>query len=132
MRNKNGFTVIELIVVVIIVGLISAYALVQFAQSMEQSKAQAAKNNLLGIAAAQQKYFEDTGAYCTGSCTTTAAINTNLLLSITDTVNYACAALGSNYSCTWNDGTDTLTLSVNGAGTGYNVACVSASNNCPS
>ena len=123
MASNKGFSMIEIVVVLIIVGILAAFTIPVFVNVIEQTKAQSAKSNLLAIAAAQQKYFEDNNAYCTASCTTTATINNNLHLGISDTVNYSCAAAGANYTCSWNDGTDTLTLAVNAAGTGVSVTC---------
>ncbi len=126
MASDKGFSMIEIVVVLIIVGILAAFTIPVFVSTIEQTKAQAAKNNLLAIAAAQQKYFEDQtpNAFCTASCTTTATINSNLKLGIQDPVNYSCSTAGAYYTCTWNDGTDTLTLAVNAAGTGVAVTCV--------
>jgi len=126
MASNKGFSMIEIITVLIIVGILAAFTIPVFVSTVEQTKAQTAKNNLMAIAAAQQKYYEDQNpnAYCTAACTTTATINSNLKLGISDPVNYACAAAGANYTCTWNDGTDALTLAVNAAGTGVTVTCL--------
>ena len=93
----------------------------QFSNSIEQTNAQAAKNNLLAIAAAQEKYYEDYTAYCTattgnvGNCGNSRDnLNTNLHLSIfaNDPFTYSCAVSGSYYTCTADDTVVQLTLTV--------------------
>jgi prepilin-type N-terminal cleavage/methylation domain-containing protein len=145
MADKKGFTLLELIVVIIIVGACLGFVIPSFINSMEQTKAQAAQNNLYAIAAAQEKFYEDWGSYCistgsnpTGGTTycgdTMNDLNANLHLSIfsNDPFSYSCAVSGSYYSCTATDSADTLTLTVTAVGA--SVSCVNAANPsyCPS
>ncbi len=128
MAARQGYTLMELTVVLLIIGIATAFTLPGFISSIEQTKAQVAQNNLYAIAAAQQKYFEDRSAYCLVGCgDTTANLNANLYLGISDSFNYRCVASGAYYSCTARDGTDTLTLrGINVAGntaTGNSVSC---------
>jgi prepilin-type N-terminal cleavage/methylation domain-containing protein len=137
MAGREGFTLTEIIVVIIIVGMSAAFAIPKFLVSIEQSKAVTAKNNLLAISAAEQRYFEDNASYCTittgatANCGTNMAnLNTNLKLSMSgnDPFTYFCASTSSTtYLCTATDGTVTLTTS------GTVVACAPVgSSNCPS
>ena len=114
--RKQGFTLIEILVVLVIVGIIAAFTLPNLLTSVNQSKAGVAQNNLLAISAAESKYNEDHGAYCTGACGTTAGINTSLNLNISDTYTYSCGA-GAPYTCTATatDGSG-VTLTTSGAG----------------
>ncbi len=141
MAGRKAFTLIEIIVVLVIVGVAIRFAIPKFIASMEQTMAQTAKNNLLAIAAAQQKYFEDYGVYCTittgnvANCGNTRNnLNANLHVSMfsNDPFTYSCAVSGSYYSCTATDTMDTLTLTV--AATGVSVSCVNGPNPsyCPS
>jgi len=133
MAAKQGFSLVEIIVVLVIVGIVAAGIIPPLIASMEQAKAQQAKNNLLAISAAQQKYFEDHGSYCLTNCgDSTAHINSYLYLSISDHFSYSCIAAGSLYSCTATDGTDTLTLTA--TAWGASVSCTIAPNSayCPS
>ncbi|MDE2027982.1 MAG: type II secretion system protein [Candidatus Omnitrophica bacterium] len=134
MACRQGFTLIELVVVLIIVGVVAAIALPNMISASEQTKAQMARNNLYAIAAAQQKYFEDNGIYCTqtSNCAdTTDHINTNLHLSFSDKFSYSCTDAALPYQCTAGDGTDTLTLSVVNNGLGDNVDCAGPNGYCP-
>ncbi len=141
MAAKKGFTLLEIIIALIITGILAAFAVSIFTSSIEQTKAQIAKNNLLAIAAGQEKYFEDFAAYCT---TTTgnsipcggnnSSINTNLHLNIAgnDSFIYSCSSctIGAvncasiPYNCTAGDGTDTLTLNPSAQYPTSTVSCV--------
>jgi prepilin-type N-terminal cleavage/methylation domain-containing protein len=141
MADNKGFTLIEIIVVLVIVGLLSAIAIPNFNASIERTKAQSNENNLLAISAAQQKFFEDYGAYCTGQningnlCGNNVTdLNTNLHLGLSsnDKFTYICSD-AAPYTCVATDGTDTLTLTYTAA-QGAVLTCASVVNAgyCPS
>jgi prepilin-type N-terminal cleavage/methylation domain-containing protein len=112
MAGRKGFTLIEIIVVLAIAGIAAAIAIPNLINSIEQTKAQEAKNNLLAISAAQEKYFEDHGSYYYG-------VNPNANLSLSsvtgDPFSYSCSITFQNipYNCTAGDNRDTLTLDPN-------------------
>jgi len=54
MADRKGFTIIEIIMVIMILGVLAAIALPIFSSSVEQTKAQAARNNLMAIAQPSQ------------------------------------------------------------------------------
>ena len=134
MVNKNGFTMMEMLVVLVIVGMLAAISIPGIIASIEQTKAQTAQNNLMAIAAAQSKYYEDhANVYCPGSANmANPALFTSLGLSMTQNDNfiYTCTTATSPYSCTAQDTTDLLTLNPQAA---HPVICTSTSNNklCP-
>jgi prepilin-type N-terminal cleavage/methylation domain-containing protein len=116
MTTSKGFTMIEILVVLIIIGLGAAFIIPNLTTSVELSRAQTAKQNLLAISASQQKYFEDNGAYCVGALGAgTNALYACLRLQTSDSFTYTCVAAGGNipYNCTATDGTDTLSLNPN-------------------
>lgn len=117
MVTSRGVTLIELIVVLVIAGVGATIAIPNYINTVEQTKAQEARNNLFAVSAAQQKYYENYGAYCTATTGNTVPcgnsktnLNANLRLSISDDFNYSCSVSGGSYTCTASDGTDTLTL----------------------
>lgn len=64
-KNKNGFTILELTVVIMIVAILSAIGLVSFTQTIEKSRTAEAKKTLGQIRQNERAYFMNNGAYTT-------------------------------------------------------------------
>ncbi len=62
-RTSAGFTLIELMIVVAIIGILAAIAIPNFVKMQLRSKASEGRINLAGIRTAQGAYFADAGAY---------------------------------------------------------------------
>ncbi len=63
MRRSAGFTIIELLVVVAIIGILAAIALPRFGNTKEKSVDSAAKSDLRNAMTAQEAYFAEKSAY---------------------------------------------------------------------
>ncbi len=61
--EHRGFTLIELVVVMAIIGLLLTIALPQYFHSIERGKAQVQQQNIAVIRDAIDKYYGDTGQY---------------------------------------------------------------------
>ena len=61
---NEGLTLIEIVIVLVIIGTLVVIALPSYINSQEVSKAQSAENNLLAVAAAQSKFYEDYNSFC--------------------------------------------------------------------
>lgn len=103
MHRKFGFTLMEMMIVLIIIGVVIAIAFPNFETPTEQARALTAQNNLMAIYTAQKNYFNNWGAYIVGSgnAFNIAQINNSLNLSIQDdsTYSYECTQNGSGYQC---------------------------------
>src|SRR3990172_6344732 len=65
MKNKKGFTLIELMIVVAIIGILAAIAIPNFLKFQAKSKQSEAKTNLKAIYTAQTGYFGENNTYNT-------------------------------------------------------------------
>ncbi len=62
-RNIKGFTIIELLIVVAIVGILSAIAIPMYGQYTRQAKRAEAEQALLAVKSVQEEYFNDYREY---------------------------------------------------------------------
>ena len=97
--NKNAFTLIEIIVVAVIVGILGMMTIPNMLKSVSRSYAQDAMHNLIALYAAQQNFAQNHGGSTYLSCGTTLSdcINKNdpdtgLSLSIVSNggIEYSC------------------------------------------
>jgi prepilin-type N-terminal cleavage/methylation domain-containing protein len=85
--NKNSFTLIEILVVIIIIGILASLALPGFGISREGVLDKEAKTNLSFIQEAERFYKMEAGSYypASGNTGVIADINTNLKISLPTT-----------------------------------------------
>src|SRR5512143_2731913 len=63
MHNRKGFTLIELMIVVAIIGILAAIAIPNFLKYQAKSKQSEAKTNLKGIFTSETSYFSEANKY---------------------------------------------------------------------
>jgi type IV pilus assembly protein PilA len=63
LKKQQGFTLIELMIVVAIIGILAAVAIPNFIKFQLRSKASEGKINLSSIRTAEESYFAETGSY---------------------------------------------------------------------
>lgn len=59
----KGFTLVELMIVVVVIAILGTIALPSYQETMRKGKRADAKNTLLQIAALQERFYSDNGAY---------------------------------------------------------------------
>lgn len=64
-HSKKGFTLIELMIVVAIIGILAAIAIPNFLQYQAKSKQSEAKVNLKGVFTSETSYFSEVNSYPT-------------------------------------------------------------------
>ncbi len=71
--NNRGVTLIELVVVILIVGILAAFAVPSYRQYLLRTHRAEAKSALLNLAAAQEKFYLQNNIYATDAALTDAA-----------------------------------------------------------
>ncbi|MCD4728416.1 MAG: prepilin-type N-terminal cleavage/methylation domain-containing protein [Pirellulales bacterium] len=65
--TRKGFTLVELAVVIVIIGVLAAFGVPRFLKSVERSKAAEAFQYLSAVRAAQERFLAKNGIYYTGT-----------------------------------------------------------------
>lgn len=68
-NHQAGFTLVELAVVIIVIGVLAAFAVPRFRDSAERSKASEAFNYLSSVRAAQERFAARHGTYAANIAT---------------------------------------------------------------
>jgi prepilin-type N-terminal cleavage/methylation domain-containing protein len=109
-KRRRGFTLVELAVVVVIIGVLAAFAVPRFMASVERSKAAEAFNYLASIQSAQERYHARQGTY--------AGDLTDLDIKMTAVKYFTPGAIEAGTTTSLQDSW-TLTLTRKGASAGY-------------
>jgi prepilin-type N-terminal cleavage/methylation domain-containing protein len=110
-RNKQaGFTLVELAIVIVIIGVLAAFGVPRFRDSVERSKAAEAFSYLSSVRAAQERYHGRSGTYADKVTKLDIQLPAPKYFAVED----AIAPNGASLEKGW-----TLTLTRAGASAGY-------------
>lgn len=115
--QKHAFTLIELVMVIVIIGILATLGLANFQRSREQVLGREAQANLKLIAAAERAYRLEAGEYYPSSGTEgdIPDINMNLKLLLSPETNWDYTITG---------GSNTFSITAARVGTGGMLDCV--------
>ncbi len=83
-RNQKGFTLVELMIVVVIVGILAAVAIPMYRGSVDRAKASEAVAALGSIRSAMRVYYGEHATYINASFTANAEVTNGDVLDITE------------------------------------------------
>jgi len=109
-NNQAGFTLVELAIVIVIIGVLAAFGVPRFRDSVERSKAAEAFGYLSAVRAAEERYHGRSGTYADAVTKLDIQLPAPKYFSVAD----AIAANGGSLEKGW-----TLTLTRQGASAGY-------------
>jgi len=69
-RARKGFTVIELLIVCVIIGILASIAIPKFMNTKDKAYEATLKSDLRNLVTAEESYFEDFSTYTTSVATT--------------------------------------------------------------
>lgn len=104
-RTNKGFTLVELAVVIVIIGVLAAFGVPRFREAVERSKAGEAFNFLSAVRSAQERYHSRQGSYA----------NSTTVLDI----NFPAPKYFSIGDVTYDEASWTITLYRTGKSAGY-------------
>jgi prepilin-type N-terminal cleavage/methylation domain-containing protein len=110
-RRKAGFTLVELAVVIVIIGVLAAFGVPRFIRSVERSKAAEAFEYLASVRTSQERYQAQYGTYATNVTDLDIISSAPKYFSVPTTFT---AADTSSLQDSW-----TLTLTRTGSSAGY-------------
>ena len=71
-HQQTGFTLIELMIVVAVIGILAAIAIPNYSDYIKRSKAAEATSNLATLRVKMEQHFQDNRTYVDGPCTPTS------------------------------------------------------------
>ena len=86
--RKGGFTLIELMIVVAIIGILAAIAIPNFLRFQLKAKSSEGKTNLAAIRTAEQSYYSEFGSYVSSQGVSPANTTTSSKVAFTGTAGF--------------------------------------------
>jgi type II secretion system protein G len=99
-RNEKGFTLIELMIVIVIIGILAAIAIPRFATVRDDAEQASCRQNLNSLATAEEMYYADNASYTdnSGDELDTYIQNSSSMSCPSDDSSYGIALISNGYS----------------------------------
>ena len=112
-QNKKGFTLVEIMIVVVIIGLLAAMAIPAFQKVRASSQDKAVTNNLRQLSAAADQYFLEKGVSSVASVDLVGTNSTQYIKNVAPVAaeTYSDIQQGSPVTATGVAGARTITYS---------------------
>jgi len=101
-RSNKGFTLVEIMIVVVIIGLLAAMAIPAFQKVRQSSQDKAVLNNARQLSAASDQYFLENGV---------SSVDSTALVGATNYVKAVNTVAGETYPTSYTQG---ITISITG------------------
>jgi len=84
LKKQQGFTIIELLIVIVVIGILAALVLNAFGNIQERARDTERRSDINGLHAQLELFYQDTGAYPIGTAAPTAPTEAELIAAFED------------------------------------------------
>jgi prepilin-type N-terminal cleavage/methylation domain-containing protein len=98
MNQQNGFTLVELLVVMVIVGILAAIALPKLNGAREKAFVSSMESDLRNLSSSQEIYHSNHRTYSNDITQLTARVSEGVTLSVVEVTNTSWSALATHSS----------------------------------
>lgn len=98
LRSRRGFTLVELLIVILIIGVLAVIALPNFVRTRERAYVAALKSDLRNLATAEEDYFSTANTYSTDITQLNFSRTTNVVIDIPEATGAGWRATATHAS----------------------------------